>query len=57
MNKVQRKFIIDALEYSDHLSEWENEFINNLSERKDDYELTEKQNKVLNRIADKVNNI
>lgn len=55
MNRVQRKFIIDALDHPDALTEWEYDFINNLAEREDDYELSEKQNSVLNRIIQKIN--
>tara|TARA_R110002049_G_scaffold281333_1_gene460825 strand:- start:1974 stop:2147 length:174 start_codon:yes stop_codon:yes gene_type:complete len=55
MNRVQRKFIIDALDQPELLSEWEYEFINYLAERDDDYELSEKQNAVLNRIIHKCN--
>lgn len=57
MNKIQARFIKDAMEYEDHLSEWESQFINSLAEKPDDYELTDKQNDILNRIADKVNQI
>lgn len=55
MNRVQRKFIIDALDHPELLSEWEYDFINDLAEREDDYELSEKQNSVLNRIIQKIN--
>ena len=33
MNKVQRKFVIDALGQEHKLSEWESQFINDLAER------------------------
>jgi hypothetical protein len=54
-NKVQIKFIKDALDAEHMLSEWESQFINDLAELDDDAELSEKQNKVLNRIIGKVN--
>lgn len=57
MNRVQIKLINDCLEYEDHLSEWETEFINNLANKDENYELTEKQNHRLNIISDKVNSI
>lgn len=54
-NKIQTKFIVDALD-SDHLlSEWEIEFINNLAEYPEDRPLTDKQNEILNRISQKIN--
>lgn len=53
-NKIQRKFILDALDNPEVLSDWEYDFINNLADRDDDYELSEKQNAVLNRISQKL---
>lgn len=57
MNRVQIKFIKDALDHEDHLTDWESQFINDLAVKPDDYELSDKQNAVLNRISDKVNRI
>ena len=54
MNRVQRKFIKDALDSHEKLSDWENQFISDLADKPDDYELSEKQNKVLNRISQKI---
>jgi len=54
MNGLQRKIIIKALDADDRLSEWESEFISHLADQSDDYELSEKQNHVLNRIWEKV---
>ena len=54
MNKVQIKFIKDALDQEENLSEWEGKFINDLAEKSDRYELTKKQNEVLNRIQRKL---
>lgn len=55
MNRVQKKFVCDALDNEHLLTEWELEFLNNLVDRFDDRDLTEKQNEVLNRINTKVN--
>lgn len=57
MNRVQIKFVKDALDHEDHLTDWESQFINDLAVKPDDYELSDKQNAVLNRIIDKVNRI
>lgn len=54
MNKVQIKFVKDALDQLEQLSEWEIEFISDIADRGDDYELSEKQNKILNRIQGKL---
>jgi len=54
MNKVQKGFISRALDDAEELSEWEYDFINSLAARDDDYTLSEAQNKVLNRIAGKL---
>ena len=57
MNKIQRKFVIDALDQEHKLSEWESQFINDLAERDEqspDYVLSDKQNEILNRIQRKL---
>lgn len=54
MNRVQRKFVKDALDQPYNLNEWENDFIDNLADRDDDYELSEKENAVLNKIQRKL---
>jgi len=54
MNRVQKRFVMDALDQEDKLSEWESTFINDLADKPDDYELSEKQNEVLNRIQRKL---
>ena len=57
MNKVQRRFVIDALDQEHKLSEWESRFINDLAERDEqspDYVLSDKQNEILNRIQRKL---
>lgn len=53
MNRIQKKFLMDALEDPEPLTEWECEFVDSLAKRGDDYELTEKQNHILNRISQK----
>jgi len=53
MNGFQKKAILRALDNQDKLTDWEVDFINSLAELDDDQPLTEKQNKVLNRIAQK----
>jgi hypothetical protein len=54
MNRVQIKFIEDAMDNPHHLTEWEQEFVHTLARKPDDYELSEKQNSVLNRISRKL---
>lgn len=54
MNRVQQKFICDALDNDHDLTEWEIEFINSLADKPDDYQLSEKQNEILNRIQRKI---
>ena len=57
MNRIQRKFVIDALDQEHKLSEWESRFINDLAERDEqspDYVLSDKQNEILNRIQRKL---
>ena len=33
MNKIQKKIVIDALEYEYILNDWESEFVNDLAEK------------------------
>lgn len=54
MNKVQIQFIKDALDADDKLTEWEAQFISDLASKDESYELSEKQNAVLNRISQKI---
>lgn len=57
MNRVQRKFIIAALDQEHKLTEWECQFVNDLAERDEkqpDRELSDKQNEILNRIQRKL---
>lgn len=55
MNKIQTKFIVDALDNDDMLTEWEYDFIHDLAEKTEDYKLSENQNEILNRISQKIN--
>lgn len=54
MNRVQIRFIKDALDQPENLSDWENNFISDLAEKPEGYELSEKQNEILNRIQRKL---
>lgn len=57
MNRVQRKFVMDALGQEEILTEWECQFINDLAERDErnpDIVLSDKQNEILNRIQRKL---
>lgn len=57
MNKIQRKFVLDALDQDHNLSEWEAQFISDLAERDErtpNKPLTDKQNEILNRISQKL---
>lgn len=54
MNRVQIQFIKDALDQDYKLTEWELQFVNDLANKGKDYELSEKQNEVLNRIQRKL---
>lgn len=42
------------MDQPEKLTDWENEFIDSLAEKDDDYELSEKQNRILNRISQKL---
>ena len=53
MNGFQKKIITDALDDPEPLSDWEYDFINDLAERSDEYELSDKQNVIVNRISGK----
>lgn len=54
MNRVQIRFVKDALDQPEKLSDWENNFINDLAEKPEGYELSEKQNTTLNKIQRKL---
>ncbi len=54
MNRIQKRFIKDAIDQPENLTDWENNFISDLAEKPDSYELSEKQNAVLNKISQKL---
>lgn len=54
MNTFQLKTLERAQRNEDKLSSWELEFIDSLDTQGEDYELSDKQNSVLNRIGEKV---
>lgn len=56
MNGLQKKIVVKALDRLDELSAWENDFVKNLADKPDKYELSEKQNHILNRIWEKLEN-
>ena len=53
-NRVQRQIIIDALDNEDLLSDWESDFINDIADYDNDKELTHNQNKILNKIGNRI---
>lgn len=54
MNGLQLKWLEKADEQSDQLNDWEQEFVENLMDKPEDYELSLKQNSVLNKIHSKL---
>lgn len=57
MNRIQRKFVLDAMDCEDKLTEWEANFINSLSELDEhnpEAKLSDKQNEILNKIQHKI---
>lgn len=54
MNGLQIKWLEKADEQSDKLNDWELEFVENLNDKPEDYELSDKQNSVLNKINAKL---
>jgi len=55
MNGIQKKFVLDALDSEEKLTDWELDFINSLAEMPEDRNLTSKQNAILNRISQTIN--
>lgn len=53
MNGFQKKIVLKALDNDDLLTEWELEFVNSLAER-EEKDLSDKQNEILNRISGKL---
>lgn len=61
MNRLQKKFVLDALDQEHKLDEWESQFINDLADKDEQYAkrgaeltLSEKQNAALNKISQKL---
>ena len=54
MNGLQQRWLEKADEQSDQLSDWEQEFVENLLTKSEHYELSDKQNSVLNKINTKL---
>lgn len=53
-NKFQIKIIKDALDHPEKLSDWEYDRMTEWAEYPDDRELSERQNKVINQISQKL---
>lgn len=53
MNRFQKSIIDTALDDPSLLSAWEYDFVNDLASKSEEYELSEKQNAILNRISQK----
>lgn len=59
MNGYQRKRVLEAMDNDNKLTEWEVDFINSLADQDEitpARDLSEKQNDVLNRITQRINN-
>jgi hypothetical protein len=54
MNRFQIKVITDAMDQPENLTDWECDFIDDLAEKGEDYELSDKQNAIINRIGQKL---
>lgn len=54
MNGFQQSIVDSAMDQSEKLTAWECDFIGDMADKPDDYELSEKQNKIINRIAQKL---
>lgn len=54
MNRIQIQFVKDALDQPENLTDWENKFVGDLADKPDSYELSEKQNAILNKISQKL---
>ena len=57
MNGFQKSIIKEALQYEEFISEYESQFINDMAEKDDEYKLSFNQNKLLNRISQKIGQI
>ena len=54
MNRIQIRFIKDALDNLDKLNDWEQNFIDSISDKDDNCKLSSAQNKTLNKISQKI---
>ena len=54
MNGFQKKQVLRALDAPEKLTDWEYDFVNSLADRDESRPLSDKQNSILNRIAEKV---
>ena len=54
MNRIQKKIISDAIDLPEILSDSEYDFVNDLAEKDDDYQLSQKQNSWLNSIGTRI---
>lgn len=54
MNRLQWKLVQDCVDNEEKLTSWEHDFINDLDDRGEDYELSDKQNHALTKIAVRV---
>jgi len=53
MNTYHQKRILGALDCEHELTAWEWDFINSLSDKGDEYDLSTKQKEILRRISEK----
>jgi hypothetical protein len=54
VNRIQKQIVKDALDTPEILSDWQYDFVNDLADKEDCYELTEKQNTQLNKIGSRI---
>ena len=54
MNKFQTRIVLDAIDQPESLSDWENEFIDSLAQKEENYVASTKQNETLNKIRHKL---
>ena len=54
-NRVQIRFIKDALDSEEKLNDWERGFIDSLADKDDSYVLSDRENYKLNQLQGKIN--
>ena len=54
MNGFQKSIVLSALDQEDKLTDWKVDFISYIADMSDDYDLSEKQNSIINRISQKL---